>query len=167
MFVSLAFPVPRSANSVGSSGNAGGGFERRGVGWGCFPAPRPPPPTMGGASFNTWDSPSPLPGEAAQEEDAEEQEDAAGHCRRGGRSGEAPRAEKAHPLTPTLSKGLLGRGAPGLCPRPPPLCSVLLPPRRASRRLQGPQPGTVDGKGTSLSLGGSTLSGGAADGPPL
>lgn len=69
----------------------------RGEGWVGVLSGAAPPPTMGGASFNTGDSPSPLPGEAAQEEDAEEQEDAAGHCRREEGQGRRPGLRKPTP----------------------------------------------------------------------
>ena len=47
--------------------------------------------TVSGSSLFHNYSPFPLPGEAAQEEDAGEQEGAAGHCGQRSRSGRRPR----------------------------------------------------------------------------
>ena len=91
MFASLAFPFPCGCNSVGrlwegmhwpvlplllpkplvvreEVGGLGGG----GPCPGAFLRGAPPPPSVGGASSLTRDSPSLLPGEAAQEENADE-----------------------------------------------------------------------------------------------
>lgn len=74
---------------------------------------------MGGASFNTGDSPSPLPGEAAEEEDAEEQEDAAGHCRREEGQGRRPGLRKPTP-NPNLEQRAPWAGRRVSVPTPAP-----------------------------------------------
>lgn len=70
--------VSRRMGRAGAKGSPPRGFSYPGL----------PPLAWAGASLLIWDSPSALPGEPAQEEDADQQENAAGHCQQRSSSAE-------------------------------------------------------------------------------
>lgn len=108
MLVSFAFPFHQTL--VGCFGNVWlgqfslycspnhcrlvgewGGLGARGSLPELFPHRAPPASSCQGfVTMTMWDSPSPLPGEPAQKEDADQQENAAGHCRQRSSSAKGP-----------------------------------------------------------------------------